>query len=114
MPSARTKEILEHIRDSAQFILDATRDKTIDDFERDRVLRNAVERNFEIIGEAIRRLTKLDDRTAQRITEYRRIVDFRNVLIHGYDLVDNDLVWDTVRVQLPVLYSEILGLLSEN
>jgi hypothetical protein len=46
MAIARAKEILEHIRDSAQFILDATRDKTIDNFERDRVLRNAVERNF--------------------------------------------------------------------
>ena len=54
-----------------------------------------------------------DPETAPRLSEHERIVAFRNVLIHGYDLVDDDLVWDTIRTKLPVLLSEVEELLKE-
>lgn len=47
-----------------------------------------MERNFEIIGEAMRRLANEDPETAAEISDHRRIIAFRNILIHGYDLVD--------------------------
>jgi uncharacterized protein with HEPN domain len=52
------------------------------------MLRSAVERQFEIIGEALSQLAKIDPAVAARIPDLRRIVGFRNVLIHGYDRMD--------------------------
>lgn len=49
---------------------------------------------------------------ATRISEYRRIISFRNILIHGYTEVDDRLVWDIVEVKLPTLRREVEALLS--
>jgi hypothetical protein len=57
------------------------------------MLRAAVERQFEIIGEAVGNLSKIDPQSAERIRGYRRLIAFRNVLIHGYAEVDDQLVW---------------------
>lgn len=111
MPPERTLKTLEDIRDAASFVLAVT-EKKLEDYSADRLLRQAIERNFEIIGEAVGRLARDDPDTASRLSEHRRIVAFRNVLIHGYDLVDDELVWDTVKTKLPVLLSEVEGLLE--
>ena len=63
------------------------------------MLRAAVEREFEIIGEAMAQLAQLDPVLAARISGYQRIIAFRNVLIHGYADVDDRLVWDIVENQ---------------
>lgn len=94
--SPKTPKLLEDIRDAAAFIREAVSGKTADDYRRERLLRQAVERNFEIIGEAMNRLTQHDPDTAARISKHRQIVDFRNVLIHGYDLIDHRIVWSTI------------------
>ena len=49
----------------------------------------AVERDFEIIGEALNRIRKIDEEILERVSEHQRIIGFRNVLIHGYDLIDD-------------------------
>jgi uncharacterized protein with HEPN domain len=72
-----------------------------------------VERKLEIIGEAIGRISRYDTETASRISEHRRIVAFRNRLTHGYDVLDDSLVWETVKTDVPVLLSEVEGLLKE-
>lgn len=72
-----------------------------------------MERNLEIVGEAVGRLRRDDPETAGRLSEHERIVAFRNVLIHGYDLVDDAIVWDTIRTKLPLLLSEVKALLEE-
>ena len=51
--------------------------------------------------------------TALQLSEHERIVAFRNVLIHGYDLVDDELVWETIQTKLPVLLAEVENLLRE-
>jgi uncharacterized protein with HEPN domain len=112
MRPERTPKTLEDIRDAAFFILTVTQEKTLEDYSRERLLRQAIERNFEIIGEAVGRLVRDDPETASRLSEHERIVAFRHVLIHGYDLVDDELVWDTIRTKLPVLLSEVEGLLK--
>ena len=79
----KTPKLLEDIRDAAAFIREAVRGKTLDDYQRERLLRQAIERNFEIIGEAMNRLVQRDPYTAARISKHRRIIDFRNLLTHG-------------------------------
>ena len=109
----KSPKLLEDIRDAAAFVRQATDGRTLDEYRRDRLLRHAVERNFEIIGEAVGRLAKSDPATAARISDYSQIISFRNVLIHGYDLIDEAQVWDVIRVNLPTLEAEVSGLLAE-
>lgn len=108
----KTPKLLEDIRDAAAFIREVTASKTLEDYRSERLLRQAIERNFEIIGEAVNRLAQLDPGTAGRITKHRRIVDFRNVLTHGYDLIDHRIVWSTIEEEVPVLLAEVEALLK--
>lgn len=107
----KTPKLLEDIRDAAAFIAELAQGRTLEDYKRDRMLRQAVERNFEIIGEAVSRLTRIDPDNAQRIGSHRQIVDFRNVLIHGYDLIDHRIVWSTIAEKIPALLTEVESLL---
>lgn len=109
---ARSPKLLEDIRDAAAFIGEATQGCTLGQFSANRLLRQAVERNFEIIGEAVKRLAQVDPPCAARIAQYPQIIAFRNVLIHGYDLVDHALVWSTVQTQLPALLQDVQALLT--
>jgi len=70
---------------------------------RDIVLRSAVERQFEIIGEALAQLARIDAATAQKVPDLRQIIGFRNVLIHGYATVDPARVWRVIADNLPPL-----------
>ncbi len=108
----KTPKLLEDIRDAAAFIREVTASKTLEDYRSERLLRQAIERNFEIIGEAVNRLAQLDPGAARRITKHRRIVDFRNVLTHGYDLIDHRIVWSTIEEEVPVLLAEVEALLK--
>jgi uncharacterized protein with HEPN domain len=109
----KTAKLLEDIRDAAAFIEQCTAAKSLDDYRRDRLLRQGVERNFEIIGEAVRRLTDTDPATGARIDQHGQIIAFRNLLIHGYDLVDDVRVWPVVRQDVPALRSQVEALLGE-
>jgi len=79
-------------------------------FQRSAMLRAAVERKLEIIGEAMNEALKLDKDLP--ITNARKIVDTRNKLIHGYDEVDMTLVWEIVVKHLPLLRSEVKTILG--
>ena len=113
MRPERTLRTLEQIKDSVSFVMVATEDKTLADYSGNRLLRQAVERNLEIVGEAGGRLRRDDPDTVSRLSEHERIVAFRNILIHGYDLVDDELVWDTIQTKLPLLLAEVENLLRE-
>lgn len=86
---------------------------TFETYQQNDMLRAAVERQFEIIGEALNQLGKLDPETCNMITDRRQIIAFRNVLIHGYADVDDRLVWDVVQTRLDLLQSEATTLLNE-
>lgn len=75
----------------------------------DKMLRRAVEREFEIIGEAMGRIEKLD--SSINITSKKQIISMRNRVIHGYDKIDNQIVWGTIVRHLPLLKIEIDNLL---
>jgi uncharacterized protein with HEPN domain len=77
------------------------------------MLRSATERQFEILGEALSQLARFYAPVAARITDFRRIISFRNLLIHVYAVVDDRLVWDIVEAKLSLLRQEIDHLLGE-
>ena len=108
-----TKKYLYDMQRAAALLREFTGNKTFADYERDAMLRAAVEREFEVIGEAMTRLARVDEAVAARIDGYQRIIAFRNVLIHGYAEVDNHLVWDVVETRLPTLAREIDALLED-
>jgi uncharacterized protein with HEPN domain len=83
------------------------------DYVENAMLRSAVERQFEIVGEALNRLAQVDADTAARIDDLRRIVAFRNVLIHGYATIDDAIVWEVATERLPSLI-DLLASLLEN
>lgn len=78
-------------------------------FQKDIKSRKAIERNVEIIGEAVNRILKKDPNI--KITNARKIVDTRNRFSHGYDSISEDVVWVIVLRDLPILEKEIDGLL---
>ena len=71
----------------------------------------AVERQFEIIGEALNRAVRDDETLADRVPDIPRIVGLRNRLIHGYDAVDDELVWDIVQTKIKPLHSALVRML---
>ncbi len=77
------------------------------DYRADRQLRRAVERSFEIAGEALSQLRKIDEASADRISESRKIIAFRNLLIHGYGAIDDEKTWDIIDQDLPTLLAEL-------
>jgi uncharacterized protein with HEPN domain len=76
----------------------------------DKMLRRAVEREFEIIGEAMSRIEKLDP--TLNISAKKLIISMRNRVIHGYDKIDNEIIWGTIIRHLPTLKTEIENLLK--
>ena len=76
------------------------------------LIRSAVERQFGILGEALRRLEQSDATVACRISDYRQIIAFRNIVVHGYDVLNDDIVWQVVTEKVPALRSEAQQLLT--
>lgn len=104
---------LQDIADACALIRRATQDQTLTAYEQDAVIRSAVERNFEIIGEALNRIRRTDPATAARIPEHDEIIAFRNLLIHGYDVIDHVRVWQVIEADLPRLQEQVQKLLQE-
>ena len=98
---------------AADRILEFTRGRSLDDYLADAMLRAAVERQFEIIGEALSQLAKAAPSIAQRIPDIGEIVAFRNLLIHGYATVNYETVWRTVEDDLASLRNRLGELLAE-
>jgi len=101
------RKLIFDIDRAATLITEFTENKTLADYRTDVMLQSAVERQFEIIGEAMNRLKRVDPSTLERISDFQRIIDFRNVLIHGYDIVSDELVWNIIVEKLPPLRSEL-------
>ncbi|MFF5991506.1 HepT-like ribonuclease domain-containing protein [Prauserella flavalba] len=81
-------------------------------YQSDAKLRSAVERQLEIIGEALNQLSKVNTELAAQVPDLGRIVAFRNILIHGYATVDDALVWQVLTERLPVLTNVLRRLLA--
>ena len=77
------------------------------------VVRSAVERKFEIIGEALAQLAKREPEIANRIPNFREIISFRNILIHGYAAIDDDRVYRITQGSLRRLRDAVVAIQAE-
>ena len=94
-------------------IMRFTKDLNADTYASNKLIQAAVERKFEIIGEALNRLQQAYPETAEKIPQIRRIINFRNLLIHGYAIVDAKRVWCYAENYLPDLYWFVRDMLTE-
>ena len=109
-------EIRNHlwdIRNAANLIVDNSAEITFEQYEENEMLRSAVERQFEIIGEATRRLANDDQSVAEKITGYQTIIGLRNRIAHEYDNIANQTIWNIIQNNLPTLLAEVTTLLEE-
>lgn len=102
-------DILSSINEIESYFVETP--KMFEIYQNDLRTKRAVERNVEIIGEAMSRILKLDSEI--EISNSRKIVDVRNRIIHGYDSVSDDIIWGIVIRNLPVLQKEVEILLEE-
>jgi len=109
----RSRGYLWDMLQAVEAIQQYTEGKTLGDYLAIPMLRDAVERRFEILGEALVRLRQTDSSTAARIEHQDRVVGFRNVLAHEYDRIEPDQVWRTIQEDLPSLKSQLQALLAE-
>lgn len=78
------------------------------------LIRSAVERKYEIIGEAVSQLAKIEPKLASQISRWREIIAFRNIIVHGYAELDYEVVWNARDASLPELRAEVAALLANS
>ena len=105
------RTFLFDIQQACQVISQFTSGMTFPDYSADLKTRSAVERQLEIIGEALGQMLSSFPEMAQHFPEAPRIISFRNRLIHGYASVSNQAVWTILETHLPDLNSKVDALL---
>jgi uncharacterized protein with HEPN domain len=103
---SRDDTYLVDILESAKIALDYVFDKSWDEFYEDIQCQDAVVRRIEIIGEAARRVSQ-ETRDKHPQIPWREMTSMRNLVIHEYDVVDINQVWDTAQNRLPPLIEEL-------
>ncbi len=102
-----TRASLIDVLDSCRFIMETCKTRSFDDYQSDRLFRRAMEREFEIIGEGLKRIRDSEPELFDDIESGKSIVGFRNRLAHGYDAIDDAIVWGIIEGHLHKLISEI-------
>lgn len=74
----------------------------------------AVEREFEIIGETLNRINKINIGMLANVDNWREIIGFRNVIAHGYDVVEDEIVWDSIKRNIPELLKQLNKIIENN
>jgi uncharacterized protein with HEPN domain len=103
---------LEHMQEAAEDIITFTEGATIESYSTNALLRSAVERKFMIIGEALARARDLRPAIMDQVASSQSIVGFRNRLVHGYETVRDETVWDAIHKSLPLLLEDIARLMK--
>src|SRR5437016_1715247 len=104
---------LWHVATACRTIQGWTREKDLNDYLASPIVRAAVERQFIVIGEALRQAVELDRAIDAHVTDVPSIVGFRNFLVHNYSIIDAEEVWSIIRDDLPLLLAECRSLLGE-
>jgi len=97
---------------ACELILQFTLDMGENEYSADLKTQSAVERQFEIIGEALNRIKKIDSSLLDRVDNWREIIGFRNVIAHGYDVVEDEIVWNSVKEDIPVLLDQLQRIIT--
>ena len=112
MPHSAAK-LLHDILEAGTAIRRFVTGRTVGDYREDLMLRSAIERQFEIIGEAMNRLGRVEPSVLERIDGHQKIIAFRNIIAHGYDVLDEAIVWQVIEDYLPRLLEQAERLLEE-
>jgi uncharacterized protein with HEPN domain len=113
MTSREEKKLLVDIIESINSIDEhLDKERVLEVYLKNKTKRRAVEREIEIIGEAMNKLLKINPNIP--ISYARIIVNLRNKVIHSYDSVDDILIWKIIMKDLPILLEEVNNLLNEN
>lgn len=112
--SGDARECLEHIEQAGRRVIAYTQGVTYGEYLEDDMRSAAVERQLIIIGEALRRLERLDWNTAQQIADRRRIIKSRNALVHRFEHVRHTRVWIAAQINLPRMLGEVESLLEDH
>jgi len=114
MPRRSRESYLWDIADSCRAILQFVQNSRLSDFEENRMLRRAVERELSIVGEAVSQFTRHFPDLEESIGPARQIVGFRNRIVHEYAAVDTEIVWAIVQNEVPRLLKKSEALLEES
>lgn len=106
------RKYLFDIWEACELLQRFTEGRTLREYKTDPYLRSAVERQFEIIGEALRQMLTVHSDLASFISDSKRIIAFRNRLIHGYADISPEVVWGVLESNLPRLKKEIEQILT--
>jgi uncharacterized protein with HEPN domain len=98
---------------AAENVLRFTEGRTFEEYASDLLLRSGVERQLEIVGEALNQMSRRDPELASRIPQLGSVVGFRNILVHGYADVDDGIVWRVTIDKLQPLIALLRKLLAE-
>lgn len=99
--------------EAAKLVHDFVGSRTEADFTSDLIIRSAIERQLEILGEALNRLRRVDANTAARIPELDKIVGMRNIIAHEYGYIDYEIVWRAATSKIPALIPVLAELVDE-
>ena len=114
MQPHETNKYLFDIAEAADLIVQFTVGKTFADYHNNPLLWSGVERQFEIIGEALNQAIQHNPSLAASISNSSRIIAFRNRLIHRYATVADEVVWGFLETYLPLLAHEVKQLLEQD
>jgi uncharacterized protein with HEPN domain len=103
---------LEDAVAACKLIQQFTQDINEEQYAADLKTQSAVERQFEIIGEALNRIKHIDLTLLDRINNWREIIGFRNVIAHGYDVIEHEIIWNSVSEDIPVLLAQLNQVLN--
>ncbi len=106
------RKYLYDIREACELLSRFAAGKSFDDYRADPLLRSAVERQSAIIGETVSQMLKVDPDLSRAISESGRIIAFRNILVHRYASVSDEVVWGVLTADLPRLLAEVNTLLG--
>ena len=106
------KAYLTDILESIRRIEEYTENLTIESFKKNQLIQDAVVRNLEITGEAVKNIPN-NVKSRNPNVEWKKIAGLRDILIHAYFGIDTDIVWDIIKNKLPELKIEILELLTD-
>lgn len=98
---------------AAEAVQSFVRGRNYEVFVQDNLVCSAVERQLQIVGEALAQLGKLDPQSAAKVPDLPRIIAFRNILVHGYAGIDYETVWRLIQEKLPELITNLRTLLDE-
>jgi uncharacterized protein with HEPN domain len=114
MKSREIKKLLFDVQEGCVLIMKFMEGRTFDQYMKDRMLQSAVERQAEIVGEALRQAAVLEASIADEVPEFRRIIAFRNRLAHGYADISPEIVWGIATNDVPRLLAEVRAAMSES